>query len=281
MLEQQGELDNTVVIVTADNGMPFPRIKGQAYEYSNHLPLVIMWKEGLKKPGRVVDDIVNFIDFAPTFLELAQVKQAKSGMKPIEGLSLTDILYSKKDGQVNPDRDHILIGKERHDIGRPHDWGYPIRGIVKDGFLYVKNYKVDRWPAGDPVTGYLNCDGSPTKTVCLESRTDPDTEQYWQWSFGKRVSEELYQISNDPDCMNNLADDPAYQMIKNKLQKQMVKELKEQDDPRMFGNGSVFDEYPYAQPMYRHYYEKYMAGEHIEANWVNPSDYETKPIQEP
>ncbi len=65
-LEEIGELENTIVIVTADNGMPFPRIKGQVYEYSNHLPLAIMWPDGIKNPGRVVNDFVNFIDFAPT-----------------------------------------------------------------------------------------------------------------------------------------------------------------------------------------------------------------------
>ena len=52
MLEEMGELDNTLVIATADNGMPFPRVKGQVYEYSNHLPLAIMWKVGIKNPGR-------------------------------------------------------------------------------------------------------------------------------------------------------------------------------------------------------------------------------------
>ena len=63
ILEQNGELDNTMVIVTSDNGMPFPRVKGQAYEYATHLPLAIMWPNGIKSPGRVVDDYVNFIDF--------------------------------------------------------------------------------------------------------------------------------------------------------------------------------------------------------------------------
>ncbi len=274
LLEAQGELDNTLVIVTADNGMPFPRIKGQEYEYSNHLPLAIMWKDGIRNPGRVVDDFVNFIDFAPTFLELADIPEAASGMQPIQGRSLTDIFLSRQAGVVNPDRDHVLIGKERHDVGRPHDWGYPIRGIIKGGYLYIRNFEPTRWPAGNPETGYLNCDGSPTKTVCLEARQNPDTRKYWEWNFGKRPAEELYHIAEDPECLTNLATGEEYQELKQALQDQLVAELTDQGDPRMFGEGHVFDEYLYADTRTRHFYERYMAGEDIPAGWVNASDFE-------
>ncbi len=78
-LESRGLLDNTLVVVTADNGMPFPRVKGQEYEMSNHLPLAIMWADGIRRPGRTIDDLVSFIDFAPTFLELAGVDWQESG----------------------------------------------------------------------------------------------------------------------------------------------------------------------------------------------------------
>jgi len=274
LLEERGELDNTLVIVTADNGMPFPRIKGQEYEYSNHLPLAIMWKNGIKNPGRVVDDFVSFIDFAPTFLQLAGVSEKESGMQPMTGKSLTDIFYSPKSGIVNPERDHVLIGKERHDVGRPHDVGYPIRGIVKDGYLYVHNFIPDRWPAGNPETGYLNCDGSPTKTVCIQARKKQGMYKYWQWSFGKRPQEELYNIRKDPDCLENLAEKPELRDLKEQLKNQLFSELKKQGDPRMFGKGDVFDQYLYADEKHRNFYERYMKGEKLDAGWVNESDFE-------
>jgi arylsulfatase A-like enzyme len=129
-LERRGWLDNTLVVVTSDHGMPFPRVKGQAYEMSNHIPLAMMWKDGLRKPGRKVSDIVSFVDLAPTFIEVAGLKWEQTGMATAAGRSLTDILLSEKSGIVNPARDHMLIGKERHDVGRPHDWGYPMRGII-------------------------------------------------------------------------------------------------------------------------------------------------------
>ena len=80
LLEKRGELSNTIVIVTADNGMPFPRVKGQAYEYSNHMPLAIMWGKGIKNAGRTVYEYISFIDIAPTILDVARIYQAKSGM---------------------------------------------------------------------------------------------------------------------------------------------------------------------------------------------------------
>ena len=276
LLEQHGELDNTLVIVTADNGMPFPRIKGQEYELSNHLPLAIMWKNGIKNPGRTVDDFVNFIDFAPTYFELADMNLNENGMAAIEGQSLTDIFYSEKSGRVTTYRDHVLIGKERHDVGRPNDWGYPIRGIVKDGFLLINNYEPTRWPAGNPETGYLNCDGSPTKTVLLKGRTNPETFDYWYWNFGKRPAQELYKINDDPECMNNLAENNVYSNLMAELLGQMEKELKEQGDPRMHGNGHIFDEYIYAFENVRGFYERYMSGEELKTGWVNDSDFEEK-----
>jgi arylsulfatase A-like enzyme len=235
-----------------------------------------MWKRGIRNPGRKVDDYVCFIDLAPTFLELAGVDGAQAGMQPITGRSLTDIFQSAQSGQCIADRDHVLIGKERHDVGRPDDVGYPIRGIVKDGLLYLHNFEPDRWPAGDPVTGYLNTDGSPTKTECLQARHKPETKHYWTRSFGKRPTEELYDIEKDPDCLDNLAGQAAFQQRQAALKEQLFTELRAQGDPRLFGRGHVFDEYPYADGKTSNFYERYHNGELDKkaAGWVNPSDFD-------
>lgn len=270
-LEQRNMLDNTLVIVTSDNGMPFPRIKGQEYAWSNHLPLAIMWKSKINKPGRVIDDFVSFIDLAPTILQSAKVPGLR--MQPMSGRSLTEYFGIEKEGIVFAERDHVLIGKERHDVGRPNDWGYPIRGIVKDGFLYLRNYEIDRWPAGDPLTGYLNCDGSPTKTEILSLYRSESETSFWKQAFGKRPEEELYDLNADRDCMKNLAGAAEHTERKMDMERQMVMELRAQQDPRVRGKGSIFDEYPVASPTAK-YYERFTGGEKVKAGWVNPSDYE-------
>ena len=63
-------LDDTLIVVSSDHGMPFPRVKGQIYEHGFHIPLAIRWGRQIK-PGRIVTDFINVRDFAPTYLELA------------------------------------------------------------------------------------------------------------------------------------------------------------------------------------------------------------------
>lgn len=273
-LEASGELENTLIIVTSDNGMAFPRIKGQEYEYSNHLPLAMMWPAGIKSTGRKVEDLVSFIDLAPTFLEVAGISEESSGMEAITGRSLTDLMYADKGGQLTEDRNFVVIGKERHDVGRPNDEGYPIRGMIKDGMLYLKNFKTDRWPAGNPETGYLNTDGGATKTVVLNSIYSPDTFKYWNWSFGKRNEEELFDIKNDPDCMRNLAQEEEFQDLLKTMRRELVTELTEQGDPRMFGKGDLLESYTYTDKNSVNFYERYMNGEKVNFGWVRKTDFQ-------
>lgn len=273
-LEQRGLLDNTLVIATSDNGMPFPRVKGNAYDFANHLPFAAMWKRGIVKPGRVVDDFVSFIDIAPTFIELAGLKWSDTGMAESSGRSLTDIFRSEKSGVVNPARDHVLMGKERTDVGRPHDWGYPTRGIVKGGWVYLRNFEPSRWPAGNPETGYLDCDGGATKTSILAAHRNNPADSCWALCFGPRPGEELYNLRQDPDCLLNLASDPGSASVCAALKDVLFAELKRQGDPRMFGHGDVFDQYPYAGPAQRNFYERFMRGEKLKAGWASESDFE-------
>ena len=270
-LEERGLLSNTLVIVTSDNGMPFPRAKAQEYEISNHLPLAMMWQDGIPHPGRSVRDFVSFVDLAPTILDAAGIEWASSGMQPTAGKSLVPLLRSAQDGQIDPARDHVLIGKERHDIGRPDDAGYPIRGIVQGNLLYLRNFEPDRWPAGNPETGYLAVDASPTKTEILRLRRSGKDRRFWDMAFGKRGPEELYNIEEDPGCIQNLADDLEYAPAKERLADLLAARLGEQEDPRMAGEGDVFDAYPVAT-RWAGYHEKYLAGEMDLASWIIADD---------
>ncbi len=271
ILEAKGELENTLVIVTADNGMPFPRVKGQAYERSNHLPLAMMWKGGIDGAGRRYDPYVSLTDLAPTLLELAGLSAESSGMAPFEGRSLVPVLKNRKDPHA---RGYMVIGRERNDVGRPDDGGYPIRGIIRDGWLYLRNYEAARWPSGNPETGYLDTDGSPTKSVILNDRRRRGTSLYWDLGFGLRKDEELYDLRRDRDCLDNLATDYGYSQQLQELAGVLQAELEGENDPRASGHGDVFDRYPYSNEKVRDFYRRFMGGERPPTGWVNDTDFE-------
>ncbi len=258
-LEEMGELDDTLVVVTSDNGMPFPRVKGQMYEQDFNMPFAARWGAGVEG-GRVVTDFVSFRDIGPTFLEAA-------GLGPHEGMtgsSFLGVLTSGEDGRVDASRDHVLMGRERHDLGREGDLGYPVRVIRADECLYVRNYEPDRWPAGNPETGFTNMDSSPTRTLILEQH-DAGEDTYFDLAMGKRPAEELYRAEDDPECMHNLAADPAHAKLKEQLRTRMEGELAEQYDPRLLGKAAVFDTYEYVGDS-SHSWKAYVAG-----TWKRPN----------
>ena len=270
-LEKRGLLSNTIVVVTSDHAMPFPRVKGNTYEAANHIPLAMMWQGGIANPGRSVEQFVSFIDVAPTFIELAGITHEKSGMTAITGASLLPILRGEKGG-----RDFVLIGKERTDVGRPHDWGYPTRGIIKDGWLFLKNYEPSRWPGGNPETGYTDSDAGATKSFILDAHRKDEADPFWQICFGLRPGEELYDLGIDPDCLLNRANDPAAAARLAKLSGEMTAQLTKEGDPRMAGNGHIFDDYKQSGKNMINFYERFMSGENIRAGWINQSDIDPK-----
>jgi uncharacterized sulfatase len=258
MLEETGQLANTLVVISGDNGMPFPRCKSNLYDMGTNVPLAVCWPAAVKE-GRVIEDFVSLADLAPTFLEAA-------GLKPLADMtarSFLDILTSGKSGRIDPKRDHILTGKERHVPGQENDMGgYPMRAIRTHDFLYIHNFKPERWPAGYPANyaeptdivvskpkgthyGYSDTDASPTKSYMIKHRDDPKVRKLFELAFGKRPAEELYDLKKDPAQMNNVAGRPEYAEVRKKLTAELMAELKATQDPRVLGKGDIFDEYPY------------------------------------
>ena len=280
-LEKRGILDSTIIIITSDNGMPFPRSKANNYEYSAHMPLAIMWKNGISRHGRAVTDYVNFVDFTPTFLDVSGVSLKESGMETPAGSSLTTIFKSNKAGKVDAKRNFTISGRERDDYGRPQNQGYPIRSIIKDNLLYICNLKPNLYPAGNPETGYLDCDGSPTKSVILNQKRQQIDSTFWNLSFGFRMQDELYDLNNDKFCIHNLASNVRFKTQLTELKTELFAQLKLQKDPRMFGNGDVFDNYPYndREKEAWNFWENVVSGKlknpWESTGWVSKTDYET------
>lgn len=245
VLRETGELENTIIIITADNGMPFDRAKASLYEGGTRVPLVIRWG-GRIPGGRVVDDLVSLIDVAPTVL-------AASGLDLIPGItgkSLLPLLTSNRAGTVEPERSFVLLGKERHNYARPDNLGYPTRAIRTREHLYIRNFKPDRWPIGDPP--YYWCHTkmtNPTKDFVLRDPTAPRMAYFYDLIYAKRPAEELYDLKTDGDCIHNLATDSRFATVRQELAAKLDRLLLEQKDPRVLGEGDIFEGYPYYQKL--------------------------------
>lgn len=271
-LESIGELDNTIIVVTADNGMPFPRAKANGYEYGVHVPLAISFPDGFPA-GRVVEDPVSFIDLAPTFLDLSQTSQ--EGMLPISGRSLIPLLKSEKQGIVDESREFVMAGRERHSSSRYMNAGYPQRIMRRGSYLYIWNMKPERWPAGAPqrlipeengkcypmfgidslgvhhsAWAFTDIDDAPTKSYIVENHDHPKDAKFFEWSVNKRPEFELFDVEKDPDCLQNLVYHPEFTGIREQLDVIMMRQLEITEDPRVVGpNTEVFDTYPRYSPM--------------------------------
>jgi N-sulfoglucosamine sulfohydrolase len=238
-LRASGRADNTLVIVTSDHGMPFPRVKGHTYDMAHRVPLVVSWPAGIVHPGRRAEQLVSLIDLAPTFLELFGVDGVKAGMAPITGVSIADLLRDSP----NRERPFVIVGRERNDVrcrpGTESGLGYPARGIRRGPLFYVHNFAPDRWPCGNVELGLLDTDAGPTKS--LIEAAGPD-DRHWQLCFGKRPADELYDLATDPDCVKNLATESPEKTAA--LRDELFAELRRQADPRILGKGDVFDAFP-------------------------------------
>ncbi len=251
LLETRGELDRTVVVMTGDNGMPFPRCKSNLYDCGTRVPLVARGPDFAS--GRVVEAFVSLSDLAPTFLELGRVAVPDA----MTGRSLLPLLGR---GEVDPEelaaRGHVLTGKERHVPAqeKPDRGGTPMRSIRNHDFLYIRNFRPDRWPAGTPhyeratIEGawLADCDNGPTKVSLVESRdTDGAHRRLYQLSFGKRPAEELYDLKKDPGQLENVAAAPEYEEIRRTLETELMAQLRETGDPRVVGGAERLEAYPY------------------------------------
>jgi arylsulfatase A-like enzyme len=246
VIDKELNSENTLIIATSDNAMPFPRYKGAPYEYATRMPMAIMWQGKLVRPGRRSSTPISFIDIAPLFLEVAGMSASKSGMQPMQGTSFTDVL---EDASVrDKDCSIILTGRERNAACRKgtndNYEGYPVRSILQGRFSYIVNFKPDRWPEGSPASSYGEHENSPTKDETVNAGTG---NFVYDIIYGKRPSEELFDIVADPESVRNLATMPEYEAIKNLVKDRLFRELTVQRDPRILGNGDIFDKYPRAQ----------------------------------
>ncbi len=264
-LQKTGEFENTLIVISGDHGIPgVPRGKCNLYDLGTSVSLAIRW--GKEIPGgRVVDDFVCLPDLCPTFLEAAGVKSPAT----MTARSLLPLLKSDKQGQVEPDRNFVVIGRERHVAGaRSGNLPYPQRAIRTNDFLYIRNFKPERWPLGEgpgfgqpdgefpdeealteeTYAAFADMDASPTKAWVLLHRKDPLVVPFFERGFALRPEEELYDLRRDPAEMVNVASDPNYARQKDELSQRLMTLLTETGDPRVTGSTTQYDEPPFTLP---------------------------------
>ncbi|MEM7203070.1 MAG: sulfatase [Planctomycetota bacterium] len=248
LLEQRGAASDTLVIVTSDHGLPFPRGKANLYDTGTRVPLAVRWP-GVVAAGRTVTDFVSLTDLAPTVLRAAGVPIPAT----MTGHALQPVLVSTASGRVDPGRDHVVTARERHApayVCQPY--GYPMRALRTDAWLYVRNFEPSRRPAGVTTlsrsyTGlaYADVDEGPTKLVMLSNPIAPAVQPVFDLSFGLRPAEELYDLGADPGQLTNVAADPRFEAARAGLARQLQVELRRGGDPRATGEAVRFASYPF------------------------------------
>ena len=266
-LESSGQLDNTLVVISGDHGMPgMPRGKCNLYDFGTAVALVARFPG---RPGnRIIDDFTSLMDLAPTFLEAAGLP-LPSG---IHGRSLLPLLDSNQSGLIDPARNHVITGRERH-VANARDLALPCpqRALRTANHLYIRNFAPDRWPMGNPKAAdasdlpstdvlssnthiaFADMDASPTKAWLILNGRQPQWQKFYDLAFAKRPAEELYDLRKDPAQLVNLAADPAHAATKDSLSRQLVDSLRAAGDPRLSGDGLAFDRPPFSDlPTPRH-----------------------------
>ena len=241
-LEKAGQLQNTLIVVTSDNGMPFPRAKANLYDAGTHVPLIVCGRSAVAGKfigGKRIASPVSLIDLAPTLLEVAGLPKAEG----MEGQSLTRFVTGKKAADQP-----VFVERERHAQVRAGSLGYPMRAIRTTQFLYIQNLKPNRWPAGDPkefmaVGNYGDIDNGPAKRYLIEHR-----DQHTLLADGavaKRPAGELYDLRKDPNQQTNVAEQPSNRATIAKLRQQLQAWRQRTNDPRLSSAGNIIDTYPY------------------------------------
>ena len=246
-LEEAGQLDNTIVVVTSDHGMPFPRAKASLYDAGTHVPLAVRWPGGIVAPGRIHQGLVNLSALAPTFL-VAAGQHVPGAMTASH---LVDVFRNKDKPKQKRSRDSsaAFIAMERHDGCREGGKGYPCRALRTRNYLYIRNYEPDRWPAGNPDREFCaryipfgEVDSSPTKQLLMDNE---DFKRFYDLAFAKRPEEELYSVVKDPGQLVNLAGNPDFARVQQQLRTQLQAHLVGTRDPRALGLDAPWDYYPY------------------------------------
>lgn len=210
-LKQQNALDNTLILVMADNGRPFPRAKTRLHDSGMKTPLVAHWPKTIKPRG-VSSSLVSVIDIAPTILQAAGVKPAAS----MQGVSFEPILK-------NPNATTRKFAFSEHNW---HDYEAHGRSVRSDGFLLIRNFRPQlAWQ------GPADSVRSPShQDLLARQKAGKLTPAQAETLLAPRPEVELYHTATDPHQLQNLAGKPKYAAVQKRLAKKLKQWMDETRD---------------------------------------------------
>ena len=228
-VEELGELNNTLIVMTGDNGWPFPRAKATLYDAGTRVPLVVRW--GDRGSPERIPDFITLCDLAPTVLEAAGLAIPEE----VTGHSLLPLLDAEPNAAAKLIRDHVLLARERH-VTR-----YPMRAIRTADFLYIRNFEPESW---DPLVGIWESrdrdfsyaiDPGPIKHWLLEHAAEPDVLPFYHPAFNPPPAEQLFVLGDDPHQLHDVAGDSEYGEVLESLRTRLARSVRESGDFRFGG----------------------------------------------
>lgn len=193
-LQKQGVLDNTLIVIAADNGRPFPRCKSRVYDSGIKTPWVVHFPRLIQTPA-VSKSLVSVIDLSATCLELAGIDQPDC----IQGRSFVPILKDPR-AEVR----QMIFSEHNWHVYKNHE-----RMVRFGDFVYIKNNYSDQ-----PNLCYESDTHYPAGKELWKAHAAGITTAQQQQVFANPCpSEELFKLSNDPGQFTNLAQNPDHARV--------------------------------------------------------------------
>ena len=210
-LERENIAGNTLILFISDNGRPFPRDKTTMYDGGIKTPFILQWP-AVVKPGSISESLVSAVDIAPTFLKLAGLEPGNTFI----GKDFSQILTEPQ----KEIREYIFAQAHWHDHERMY------RAVRDKRFKYIRNFYPDL--PNTPPADALN---SPTFHKMLELKEKGQLNESQKNVFiAPTPEEELYDLDKDPFELNNLAEDPEFKEVLERMQGVLKEFMDSTDD---------------------------------------------------
>lgn len=229
-LEKEGVLEDTFIFYFGDHGGVAPRSKGYLYETGLHVPMVMRIPKNFKhlvdlKAGTRFDGFVNFIDFAPTTLNLA-------GLKVPEEMDGKPFIGPGVDMKKVAEQDEAFGIADRFD--EKYDM---VRSLRKANFKYIRSYQPFNPDGLHNNYRYLMVAYSQWRDMYKAGKLNDVQSQF----FEPRSAEALYDIKSDPYETKNLADDPKYASMLKDMRNRLASKIKSLPDLSFYPESYLSD----------------------------------------